>query len=495
MDLETEILYWTHQTHRIFGTETDLHIPTLEDTLNRFTPESRVAIETAVEKALGTGGTFDLVVDVLTGDGRQIQVEASGSVVQREGKPVKLVGAFQDITVRRQSEAERIRLGALNHAAIRGTAHAIIATDIDGTITVFNPAAERLTGYGAAELIGMHNPSVFHDPEELSARAISLGKALGRPVQAGFEAFIADIGPEGFVESEWTYVRQDSVRVPVWLGVSRLEGPDGRCIGYLGIASDLSERKRIEEQMRHAKEAAEEANRAKSEFLAMMSHEIRTPMNGVLGFVELLKTTDLSEEQSSYVSTIESSGGALLSLINDILDLSEIEAGSMEVERVPFDLHAILLDVGRILSPRATAKGLEIRTEYAPEVTRRLIGDPARVRQVLLNFAGNAVKFTAAGHVSLSVARVDALKLRVSIADTGPGIPEDRLHRLFKKFSQVDSSTNRKFGGTGLGLAISRQLVELMGGRVGVESRVGAGSTFWFELPLIRPVARKPASG
>jgi PAS domain S-box-containing protein len=493
MDLETEILYWTHQTHRIFDTEPDLHIPTLEDTLNRFTPESRAAMESAVGKAVAVGGTFDLVVDVLTGGGNQIQVEVSGSVVQRDGKPVKLVGAFQDVTVRRRSEAERIRLGALSHAVVRGAAHAIVATDIDGTITVFNPAAERLTGFTAAELVGSRDPSAFHDPEEMSTRAAALGKALGRTVQPGFEVFVAGIGPEGFIESEWTYVRKDAGRVPVWLGVSRLEGPNGECIGYLGIASDLSERKRIEEHLRQAKEAAEEANRAKSEFLAMMSHEIRTPMNGVLGFVELLKTTDPSEEQASYISTIETSGGALLSLINDILDLSKIEAGRMEVERVPFDLHAIVEETARILSPRAAAKGLEIRAEYAPEATRRLIGDPARVRQVLLNLAGNAVKFTTTGHVALSVSRVDAVKLRVSVTDTGPGIPEDRLHRLFQKFSQVDSSTNRKFGGTGLGLAISKQLVELMGGRAGVESRVGTGSTFWFELPVIRPMARKPA--
>ena len=487
MDLDTEHLYWTDQTHRIFGTDPSLHIPTLQDTLERFSLESRERVEVEVNRAIEQGGTFDLVLDMVTDDGRQAQIQACGSVIRSTGRPVKLVGAFQDVTVRRQAELERIRLAALNHAVILGASHSIIATDIDGTITVFNPAAERLTGYSAGELVGQHTPERFHDPAEVAERAAG----IGRDFKPGFEVFVAGTECGVGVGAEWTYVRKDGARVPVWLGISRLTGPDGVCIGYLGIASDLSERKRVEDDMRRAKEAAEEANRAKSEFLAMMSHEIRTPMNGVLGFLELLKGTELSEEQESYVSTIDSSGNALLSLINDILDLSKIEAGRMEVERVPFDLHKVVEETCRILSPRAESKGLSLEMTYAPEATHRLIGDPTRVRQVLLNLAGNAVKFTEKGRVAVTVARSDGLNLRVAVTDSGLGIPQERLDRLFKKFSQVDSSTGRRYGGTGLGLAISKQLVELMGGRIGVESRFGEGSTFWFDLPMVRPAARK----
>jgi PAS domain S-box-containing protein len=496
VDLETQAVFWTVQTHRIHETDPGSYQPTIEDSIRFYAPECAPVFTESVRRAIGEGKGFSLELELITATGRRIWVQATSRVVRFQERPVKIVGAFQDITERREARAERNRLLALNQAVIKNAVHAIVAADPDGTISIFNPAAETLTGFTAAELVGHRNPSVFHDPEEVASRTRQFSGELGIPVEPGFGTIIARTRKGLPNEGEWTYVRKDGVRVPVWLGVSALTGSDGNTTGYLGIASNLSDRKRAEEQLRKAKEEAEEANRAKSEFLAVMSHEIRTPMNGVLGFVELLLTTELNEEQLSYVQTIERSGQTLLALINDILDLSKIEAGRLEVERVPFDLHTVANDVVGLLAVKAAQKSLDLRLHYAPEATRRLIGDSARVRQVLLNLAGNAIKFTERGSVSITVTRGTGNLLKVAVADSGIGIPEDRLGRLFQKFSQAESSTNRRFGGTGLGLAISRNLVELMGGEIGVESHHGQGSTFWFTLPITRsgtrPVPTRP---
>lgn len=260
------------------------------------------------------------------------------------------------------------------------------------------------------------------------------------------------------------------------------------------LRREISERLRAEEDLKQSAHLAEAASRAKSEFLAVMSHEIRTPMNGVIGCTNLLFETSLTEEQREYAGTIQQSGRALLALINDILDFSKIEAGRMELEQIPFDLCEAVEEVAELLSTQAETKGLELALSFHPDTPRGVVGDPGRVRQVLLNLVGNAIKFTGQGHVTLELAMENASSgprfIRCSIHDTGIGIPEEKRHQLFREFSQLDSSTTRRFGGTGLGLAISRRLVELMGGRIGVADRVGGGSTFWFTLPA--PTERTP---
>ncbi len=522
---------------------------------------------------------------------------------------------------RQQAEAQLADEHARLQSILDSAAHlAIIATDLSGAITVFSRGAERLLGYQAKEVLG-RSPEILHLPEEMEEHARNISSSLGKPV-SGFEVFVAMARGGSFEHREWTYVRKDGSRVPVELTVTGIKDHEGRLAGFLGLAADISARRKSQLQMRklsaavkasptsivitdknaaieyanpkffeltgysesevigrnprilssgkHTKEhyremwdtllagrvwngeflnrkksgelfwehaaispvkdprgditnfvavklditdaklaqkeiekardAAVELARLKSEFLANMSHEIRTPMNAIIGMGGLLLDTPLTGQQRDYVKTMTGAGEALLDIINDILDFSKIESGKMTIENTDFDLAETVESTADLLAARAQAKGLELLCLVDPCVPQALCGDQGRLRQVLLNLVGNAVKFTEKGEVAIAVRCAKSSEasatLRFEVRDTGIGISEEGRKRLFQTFSQADTSTTRKYGGTGLGLSICKKLVELMGGEIGAESAPGRGSTFWFTLPFdirsCRPAPRPP---
>ncbi len=373
---------------------------------------------------------------------------------------------------RKAAEATVLEREQTLNAIIDSSPNAVLVLDSSGRVIRHNDAAERLFRRPAAAVLGDSIRSFVRNGIELESGDVP--------------KFLDSVGAEA------TAVRGDGTEYPVEVRWGSFEVHDEHL--YTVIMIDITARKETERALIAAKEEAEAGARAKSEFLAMMSHEIRTPMNGVLGMTSLLADTGLTAEQRQFVEATRRSADLLMSVINDILDFSKVEAGKMTIEPIPFDLHAAVSEVAELLVPRAIEKQVELVMRVNPEAPARVIGDSGRIRQVLLNLAGNALKFTERGHVAVSVTGVpeaDSVALRFEVTDTGIGIPAHVLPSLFSPFKQADASTTRRFGGTGLGLSISKRLVELMGGAVGVESREGEGSTFWFTLTL--PIDRSPA--
>jgi PAS domain S-box-containing protein len=400
-----------------------------------------------------------------------------------------VVRTFTDMTDYAAAQEALARKEAQLRALVSNLPDRVWLKDVEGRFQLFNPAYQRRFTVREEDVIGRTSHEVFGPAIGDHHRKTDLvAMAMDQPLQ--YEDKIADPPPGTFHYAEIVKVA--------------MRDESGACIGMLGIARDITQRKEHEAALIRAKEAAEAGERAKAEFLANMSHEIRTPMNAVIGMSDLLLDSPLSPQQREFAESIRSSGDTLLALINDILDFSKIESGHLTLEHVPVNLAECVEGALDFASGPAAARGLDLLYWIEDEVPRQVLGDATRLRQVFTNLISNAVKFTRQGEVVVTVSRKLASDgkalLHASVRDTGIGIPADSMGRLFQVFSQVDASTTRRFGGTGLGLAICRRLVELMGGRIWVESKAGEGSDFQFDIPLATTagpspyVSRRPAN-
>ncbi len=434
-------------------------------------PEDIEGAEQNINESIQNGRGYAIEIRMRTKSGGWRWILSRGMMVERdaEGHPVRMVGTHSDIAERKRVEVELQNSRSLLLAITEGTTDAIYAKDIQGRYLIANSSVARFVGKSQADIIGQDDRALFSeaDADQIMAgdrRVMNKGQTLTYEefltLADGLHTFLATKGP--------------------------IRDAYGGIIGLFGVARDITDRKRYEEMLLKAKEAAEDATRAKSEFLANMSHEIRTPMNAVIGTTCLLQGESLTPEQREYAETIRSSGEALLSIINDILDLSKSDGGMMELERKPFNLQRRIEATFNFVAVRASEKGLKMEYIIEDDVPSVILGDPTRLGQILTNLLNNAVKFTERGKVTISVSgrkqEDSTYEIHFAVEDTGIGIPEGKRERLFQPFSQVDASTTRKYGGTGLGLAISKRLVNLMGGKMWVESIVGIGSTFHFTI-------------
>jgi PAS domain S-box-containing protein len=420
-------------------------------------------------------------------DGTSVPVSYWSNPMLSNGEVVGAICTFTDITERRQAEAQLRKLSL----AVEQSPESIVITNIDAEIEYVNDAFLRATGYSREELVGQ-NPRLLHS---------------GRTPRETHLAMWAALSQGRSWKGEFHNKRKDGGEYIEFANIAPLRQADGTISHYVAVKEDITEKKRIGEELdahRHhledlvarrtaelvaARQQAEAANVAKSAFLANMSHEIRTPMNAIIGLCHILRRDGATPQQAERLDKIDGAGRHLLSIINDILDLSKIEAGRLQLEHIDFHLSAVLDNVASFIGESARAKGLRVELDF-DAVPPCLRGDVTRLRQALLNYAGNAVKFTEAGAVTLRAVLLedqgDDMLVRFEVADTGVGIAPEAMARLFNAFEQADMSITRKHGGTGLGLAITRRLAHLMGGEVGADSTPGLGSTFWFTARLQR---------
>jgi len=401
-------------------------------------------------------------------DGTSVDVIVAGAPILVDGKFAGAVAIYTDITDRKRAERQIQERQRYLESVLASAPDAIVTLDAQHRIVEWNRGAEQLFGYSKEEVLAQ-------DLDPLITNSQALGEATGytREVMGGNA-----LGPVETVRyhKDGSPVHVILASAPVLVG--------GELAGAVAVYTDITDRKQAERELQRAKDAAEAADRAKGEFLANMSHEIRTPMNGIIGMTELALDTDLTSEQREYLTMVKSSADSLLRILNDILDFSKIEAQKLELESVNFSLRDSLGDTMKSLALRAHQKGLELAYRVPPSIPDALVGDPGRLRQIVVNLVGNAIKFTERGEVVLHVGAEseseDETVLHFAVTDTGIGVPPEKQQSIFSAFTQVDTSTTRQYGGTGLGLTISSRLVELMSGRIWVESQVGQGSTFHF---------------
>lgn len=422
------------------------------------------------------GETSSYEARLIRSDRCVFPVQVTGTPRWQDGKVLGSILAVTDLTERKRFEDELKKSEAKNRALLDAIPDAIFLLDEEGNFLDYRASNSSILYAPPEAFMGKNIHSIMpQDLVELTMNNLGLARQSGK--MQVFEYQLPTNGEIKHFEAR----------------INLCEGGD-----FLALVRDVTERKRSDEMLWKAKEEAEAAAKAKSEFLANMSHEIRTPLNAVIGLTGLLLDTDLTPEQRNYLEIVRDSGDSLLSVINNILDFSKIDGGMMELEHSPFDLRRCIESTMDLMVTRAAEKGLVLKVVLDDQLPTMLVGDASRLRQVLANLLSNAVKFTDKGFVEVSVrgnAIQEGFELRFDVFDTGIGVPQDKLDRLFMPFSQIDSSITRKYGGTGLGLAISKRLVEMMGGRIWARSDPGVGSTFSFtvkvKLPCMQPVQHK----
>jgi PAS domain S-box-containing protein len=437
------------------------------------TPASRAEHDEVLNAHLQTGGDYEVVIAMRTAGGDVRWFHLKGKVEVLEDGSVRASGSIRDVHEQKLAEDALREARAHLERAILGTQDALFESDFARDSLWLSPRVYEVLGYSEGEI-------------PLYARGF--GKLMHPDDLPDVRRTLESLTDGTSLDLEQRMRKKDGTWIWVRTRARVERGPQGNLVRVSGSFHDITEARAAREELVRATARAEDANRAKSAFLATMSHEIRTPMNGILGMTGMLLDTPLDRVQRDYAETIRSSAESLLRILNDVLDFSKIEAGKLDIEYIELDLHNTVEGVGALLALEAAAKNLELIVDVAPDVPRYVRGDPQRIRQCLLNLVSNAIKFTAAGEVKVTVSRTPAAaggdRVRFEVRDTGIGIAPEVLRTLFQPFTQADSSTTRKFGGTGLGLSIVHRLVGLMHGECGANSVIGQGSTFWFELPL-----------
>jgi PAS domain S-box-containing protein len=425
-------------------------------------------------RAIATGQSWRGEIRNRAKDGSYFWVDTTiMPTLDSSGRVTRYTAVCIDITASKQAEEMFAVLRERHALAIQGSGICLWDCDLVRDVVQFHGNWGPLLGYSIEEV--MLTPgnvwNRYMHPDDLAQLELQIQRCSRGEAPA--------------FESEARMRHKNGQWVSILIRGSVIERDrNGLAVRIAGTSIEITELKQAEAELIEARNAAEAASRAKSAFLATMSHEIRTPLNGVIGFTEMLLDTSLGDEQRAFASTIRDSGKSLLTIIDDILDFSRIEAGHVAVERSPIDAKQIARDIFALLRPRAAERKLELDMHWPAAVSSNILADAGRLRQVLSNLVANAIKFTEAGRVTIRAYDESDGMLRIDVEDTGIGIAPEQLARLFTKFTQADSSTTRKYGGTGLGLAICKQLVELMGGRIGATSRPGSGSRFWFTLPI-----------
>lgn len=479
LDLASGTVLWSDEVYRIHGVTRTEFDPSYDDAVAFYHPDDRQSVRDTIKTCIETGEDGEFRLRIVRHGGEERLVVSRCRAELRDGKTVALYGVFQDVTERARAE-ETLAASEARYRLMADRASDLILTyGVDGLIRYASPSVEAATGLAPKVLIGRPVTSLIH-PEDIPALTDAFRELVRTNGESGRDGFryrgLTADGASRWFEARTTLVRDNT----------------GRVVEFHDAVRDVTATKALEDDLIAAKDAAEHAAKAKTEFLANMSHELRTPLTSVIGFSGLLKDSPfLPEAERRYADRIATASEALLGVINDILDYSKLEAEAVGLDPQPFDPAETARGAASIVEAQCAAKGLALTLDLDADMPTPLMGDQGRIRQVLLNFLSNAVKFTVSGEVRLEGRWSDG-RLRMAVSDSGIGISAAKIDALFERFTQADASTTRVYGGTGLGLAISRRLIEMMGGEIGATSRPGVGSTFWFEVPL--PIAEDAES-